>query len=143
MSDETTDTGHRRVTLTRTGFSEFDATNERGGTIHLSGEGPDFRPVELLLVAMAGCSAMDIDWMTARHAEPEVFEVVATGQKVRDEKGNHLTGLEVTFRLVFPEGEGGDTARDRLPRAVAKSHDLLCSVSRTVQLGEPVTMTVI
>jgi len=140
MSDETPDTGHRRVTLTRTGFAEFDATNERGGTIHVGSEGGAFRPVELLLVAMAGCSAMDVDWMTARHAEPEVFEVISEGQKVRDENGNHMTGLEVTFRVVFPEGEDGDKARERLPRAIAKSRDLVCSVSRTIQLGEPVTM---
>jgi uncharacterized OsmC-like protein len=141
MTDENTDTGHRRVTLTRTGFAEFDATNERGGTIHLGGEGADFRPVELLLAAMAGCSAIDVDYMTSRHAEPAEFEVVSVGQKVRDADGNHMTGLEVTFRVVFPAGEGGDTARERLPRAIAKSHDLLCSVSRTIQLGSPVTMT--
>lgn len=140
MSDETPDTGHRRVTLTRTGFAEFDATNERGGTIHVGSEGGAFRPVELLLVAMALHPAMDVDWMTARHAEPEVFEVVSEGRKIRDENGNHLTDLEVTFRVVFPAGEDGDKARERLPRAIAKSHDLVCSVSRTIQLGEPVTM---
>ena len=47
--------------------------------------------------------------------------------------------LSVTFRLSFPTGEGGDAARALLPGAVKRSHDRLCSVSRTVELGTPVT----
>ena len=38
----------------------------------------------------------------------------------------------------FPQGEAGDRARDRLPDAVARSRDRLCTVSRTVQLPTPV-----
>jgi len=45
----------------------------------------------------------------------------------------------VTFRLKFPDGEGGDAARALLPEAVQRSHDRLCTVSRTVQLGTAVT----
>jgi uncharacterized OsmC-like protein len=45
----------------------------------------------------------------------------------------------VTFRLTFPDGEGGDAARALLPEAVQRSHDRLCTVSRTVELGTPVT----
>jgi putative redox protein len=45
----------------------------------------------------------------------------------------------VTFRIAFPAGEQGDKARELLPDAVRKSHDRLCTVSRTVELGTPVT----
>jgi len=45
----------------------------------------------------------------------------------------------VTFRITFPEGEGGDKARALLPDAVKKSHERLCTVSRTVEQGTPVT----
>jgi len=58
--------------------------------------------------------------------------------KVRDEAGNHLTDIVVTFRIRFPEGEQGDKARALLPDAVKKSHDRLCTVSRTVELGTPI-----
>jgi len=44
----------------------------------------------------------------------------------------------VTFRIRFPEGEDGDEARELLPDAVRKSHDRLCTVSRTVELGTPI-----
>lgn len=108
-----------------------------------SGESADFTPVELLLTAIAGCSAVDVDAITSRRAEPATFSVAATGTKDRDEeRGNHMRDLEVTFTVTFPPGEAGDRAREMLPRAVAMSRDRLCTVSRTVQLGIPVAMRV-
>jgi putative redox protein len=127
----------RSVTLTRTGPETFRARNERGGTLSTSSGGSgseDFSPVELLLVGVAGCSGIDIDLLTSRLAQPESFEITAEAAKVRDEDGNHLGPLTVTVSVTFPEGADGDRARDRLPDAVAKSRDRLCSVSRTVQL---------
>jgi len=134
--------GHRSVTLTRTSHGEFDVTNARGGTIHIgTGESDDFTPVELLLTAIAGCSAVDVDFITAKRAEPTEFTVVSEGEKAKStERGNHMEDLEVTFRVRFPEGPEGDKAREMLPRAIAQSHDRLCTVSRTVQLGTPITM---
>jgi uncharacterized OsmC-like protein len=41
--------------------------------------------------------------------------------------------------VAFPEGAGGDAARELLPGAVRRSHDSLCTVSKTVELGTPVT----
>lgn len=136
--------GHRRVSMTRVGPGEYDVTNIRGGILRIgSGASADFTPVELLLTAIAGCSAVDVDSITSRRAEPVGFEVLAEGVKAKtDELGNHLTGLQVTFTVAFPDGESGDRAREMLPKAVAMSHDRLCTVSRTVQLGTPVTMTV-
>jgi uncharacterized OsmC-like protein len=48
----------------------------------------------------------------------------------------------VTFHVSFPEGAGGDAARELLPGAVRRSHDSLCTVSKTVELGTPVTATI-
>ena len=94
------------------------------------------------LAALAGCSSVDVDHITSRRAEPESFHVVAEGEKVSTpEDGNHMSDLAVTFRLGFPEGEGGDRARAAFPRSVAQSRDRLCTVSRTVQIGVPVEMT--
>jgi uncharacterized OsmC-like protein len=133
--------GHRSVSMTRVAPGEYDVRNVRGGTIRIGGGGTaDFTPVELLLTAIAGCSAVDVDAVTSRRAEPTQFEVAASGEKAKDERGNHMEGLEVTFTVRFPEGEAGDRARDMLPRAVTMSHDRLCTVSRTVQLGTPIEM---
>lgn len=135
----------RTVSLTRTGPTTFVARNERGGEITLGSpvEGSDhFSPVELLLAAVAGCSAVDVDLLTTRLAEPETFEVSTAAAKVRDEQGNHLGPVTVTMSVTFPAGEAGDTARGRLPEAVALSRDRLCTVSRTVLLPTPVSFEI-
>lgn len=134
---------YRSVQLTRTGPHRYHAVNPRGGAIDLAdGSTQDFTPVELLLVAIAGCSAVDVDLLTSRLAEPTQFEVAAGAEKLRDEHGNHLGEVEVTFTVRFGQEEGADAARERLPDAVAKSRDRLCTVSRTVQLPTPVRFEV-
>lgn len=133
------DSQHRSVRLERVEHSRYLATNERGGQLSMgTGQNTDFTPVELLLAAIGGCTAADVDALTSRRAEPASFEISIDAEKVRDAGGNHLTDLQVTFRIRFPEGEQGDKARTLLPDAVQKSHDRLCTVSRTVELGTPI-----
>ena len=139
MADST-----RSLTLTRTGPGALTATNVRGGTMTViaggGGAGPEFTPIELLLAAIGGCTALDVEAITGKRAEPTDFEVRVEAQKVRDGSGaNRLTDIVVTFRVAFPDGEAGDAARVVLPDAVAKSHDRLCTVSRTVELGTAIT----
>ncbi|MGW3137412.1 OsmC family protein [Streptomyces sp. NPDC001139] len=142
MTDDTL----RSVTVRRTATGHFTAVNARGGTIDFgtAGEpgGTEFTPVELLLAAIGGCTAADVDVATTRHAEPTGFTVTVTGHKISDESGNRMTDLSVDFSVTFPEGPSADRARAILPRAVKTSHDRLCTVSRTVELGTPVTVTV-
>lgn len=131
----------RSVRLTRLEKARYSLTNIRGGSIAIGeGNDSDFTPVELLLAGIAGCSAIDVDYLTGKRTEPVSFDVTSEGTKVRDEDGNHLTNIKVTFDLRFPEGEAGDKARESIPRSIAQSHDRLCTVSRTVQLGTPVEM---
>ncbi len=129
----------RAISITRTSAGHYTAVNGRGGTLDFgTGDVTDFTPVELLLAAIGGCTAVDVDIFTTRRAEPDSFVVDVSGNKVRDEDGNRMEGLSVTFRVAFPDGEGGDAARALLPEAVRRSHDRLCTVSRTVELGTPV-----
>lgn len=134
-----TDDNHRSVTVERIAAGTFAAANERGGRIVLgAGGGAEFTPVELLMLGIAGCTAIDVDTLTSRRAEPDSFEISVDADKVRDEAGNHLENIEVTYRLSFPAGAAGDQARAVLPEAVRQSHDRLCTVSRTVELPTPV-----
>jgi putative redox protein len=134
----TTESAHRNVTVRRTANGQFTVTNARGGQITFGSSETDFNPTELLLAAIGGCTAIDVDSVTSRRAEPDAFEVLVGAEKVRDEAGNHLTDIEVTFRIAFPRGTQGDEARAVLPDIVRKSHDRLCTVSRTVELGIPI-----
>ncbi|MDF1602508.1 OsmC family protein [Nocardioides sp. YIM 152315] len=130
---------HRHIDLTKIGAGRYKATNARGGVVAVgSGDDPDFTPVELLLAALAGCSAIDVDLITGKRAQATTFDVTAEGDKVRDEHGNRLVNLRLTFDVRFPDGEDGDRAREVLPRSIAQSHDRLCTVGRTVQVGGPI-----
>ena len=136
MSEDTL----RNIEITKIGPARFKATNERGGETFFGtgGEDPDFTPVELLLAAIAGCSALDVEAITHKRAESTEFTVRSQGDKIRDEAGNHMTGLRISFGVEFPEGDAGDRAREMLPKAIEMSRDRLCTVSRTVQLGTDV-----
>jgi putative redox protein len=133
----------RSVSISRTAPGRFSATNVRGGRMEFgSGDDEEFTPVELLLVAIGGCSGVDVDLITGRRAQPDSFVVDVQAEKIRDEGGNRLTDVVVTFHVAFPSGEAGDAARAVLPDAVKRSHDRLCTVSRTVELPTPVTSVV-
>jgi putative redox protein len=134
-----TGSAHRSVTVERTANGRLTIINTRGGRISIgTGADRDFSPTELLLAAIGGCTAIDVDSLTSRRAEPGKFEVEVDADKVRDADGNRLTDIRVTFRIAFPETEQGDAARALLPDVVKKSHDRLCTVSRTIELGTPV-----
>lgn len=139
MSDDT----RRSVSLERVETGVYRARNDRGGELVFgSHAGAGFTPVELLLAAIAGCSAVDVDVVTGRRAEAERFEVRCSADKVRADGGSQLENIELTFSVRFPAGADGDAAREILPRAVAASHDRTCTVSRTIERGTPVTVRV-
>jgi putative redox protein len=135
----------RSVHFERTSAGKYEVRNVRGGTLSVSsGHDTDFSPVELLLAAIGTCSAVDVDGITSRRAEPTEFSVTVRGDKLRDpEEGNRMENIVVEFTVRFPEGEDGDKAREALPRSVKMSHDRLCTVSRTVELGTPVSTTLV
>ncbi|SCG45228.1 Uncharacterized OsmC-related protein [Micromonospora echinaurantiaca] len=137
MSEDT----FRSVNIERTSVGKYVVRNVRGGSLPMgTGEDGDFTPVELLLAAIGGCTAIDVDHITSRRAEPIQFSVDVTGDKIRDETGgNRMENLRVEFTVTFPAGPDGDRAREALPRSLQQSHDRLCTVSRTVELGTPVT----
>ncbi|RLP94640.1 OsmC family peroxiredoxin [Micromonospora sp. BL4] len=138
MSDDT----FRSVEIERTSVGNYVARNVRGGSLPMgAGADASFTPVELLLAAIAGCTAVDVDHITSRRAEPTQFSVAVTGDKIRDEAGgNRMQNIRVEFAVTFPAGADGDRAREALPRSLQQSHERLCTVSRTVELGTPVSI---
>lgn len=136
----TIEDAHRAVRIERIELGRYRVENDRGGTIDV-GAGADFTAVELLLAAIGCCTAADVDHITHRRSAPDRFVVTVTGTKVRDpEAGNRMEDLEVRFDVQFPPGTDGDEARRVLPVAMTRSHDRLCTVSRTVELESPIAV---
>ena len=136
-----TETTERSITLVRESKGIYVATNSRGGTLRF-GPGMDdgFSPVELLLAAVAGCSGIDVDYMTSRRAEPLLFEVNSRAIQEKGEEGNILRDIVASFLLEFPPGEAGDSARERVGAALTYSREKGCTVSRTIGSGATVTL---
>jgi uncharacterized OsmC-like protein len=131
----------RAITLTREAEGVYVARNGAGAELRFgyNVEGA-FSAVELLLVAIAGCSSTDVDMMTSRRSEPERFDVTVTADKVGGDAPAILRNIVASFDLAFPEGEDGDKARARVAPALKAAHDRTCTVSRTVEAGVPVEL---
>jgi putative redox protein len=130
----------RTVSLERTEKAGYVIRNTRGGEIVVgTADGVRFTPVELFLGALAACGAIDLDLITSKRAEPESMRARVEAHKVRDELGNRLVDLTVTFDVTFPDTEAGDEARAVVPRTIEQIQQRLCTVSRTVAIGTPVT----
>jgi putative redox protein len=134
---------HRSVTIERLSEGVYLARNARGDELRFGSSATDaFSPVELLLAAIAGCSAVDVDVVTGRRARATRFTATAEAEKVRDEVGSILKDVRLTYDVRFPDGEAGDEARKILPRAAKASHDRTCTVSRTVEAGTPISVAI-
>ena len=109
MAEETggTGSGHRSISMTRVEKGLYEVTNARGGTMLLGGggESTDFTPVELLLAAIAGCSATDVDFITTKRVRAgRRSPSPAEGEKLRDDNGNHMGDLRVRVLGDLPRG---------------------------------------
>lgn len=138
MSEEIT---AQQVTVTREAEGVYLARNARGAEYRFGYNVDDaLSSVELLMVAIAGCSATDVDMMTSRRAEPTKFEVTVEADKVGGSTPAILRNIDVLFDILFPEGEDGNKARARVGAALKAAEEKTCTVSRTVTAGSPVTL---
>lgn len=139
MADQKDD--NRSVSIERLEEGVYLATNKRGDTLRFGSNATDaFSPVELLLAAIAGCSAVDVDVVTGRRSPADHFSAQVDATYVRENGENYLKDIALTFDVRFPDGEAGDAARTLLPRAIKASHDRTCTVSRTLERGTPIAV---
>lgn len=136
------DQDQRRVTLERLEEGVYLARNARGDELRFGSLAQDaFSPVELLLAAIAGCTAVDVDVVTGRRSAADRFAATVEARYLRDESGNRLDDIRLAFDVSFPDTDGGRAAREVLPRVLKQAHDRTCTVSRTIEAGTPITVT--
>ena len=122
----------------RTGEHAFVGRNERGAEVRLGRKGADgaFSPAELLQIAAAGCTAVTAEELiTRRVGEDAKFRVTVTAD--RREGASELDAVHVAFDVDVSTLAADQ--REALAGAVDRAIDRLCTVSRTLKKGIPVT----
>lgn len=122
-----------RVRLVQTGAAKFVASNTAGATgvidgpPDMGGENAGLRPMETLLAAMAGCSAMDVLLiMKKQRQDLERLEV-----EVEGERADAVPAVFTKIHLRFVGY--GPIELKKLQKAVELSTEKYCSVTRMLQ----------
>lgn len=114
----------------------FEGTTPNGRADLASGldpEGSGSRPMELLAMALGGCTAMDVLSILQKMRQPvEAFSVEVGGAQAEDHPKRY-TSLEVVYRLK------GDLDETKVARAIELSETRYCSVEATLRPGVPIT----
>ena len=124
----------------RTGEHAFVGRNERGAEVRIGRKGAEgaFSPAELLQIAAAGCSAVTAEELiTRRIGEEAKFRVAVSAD--RREGASELDAVHVAFDVDVSTLAADQ--REALAGAVDRAIDRLCTVSRTLKKGIPVTET--
>lgn len=109
MAFETTVNGHKLL---------LDAAPDVGG----SDQGP--RPKPLMLVALAGCTAMDVvSILEKMRVRPDAFTVDVQGDLTEEHPKVYKT-LHITYRF-----RGKDLPADKIEKAITLSQEKYCGVS--------------
>lgn len=112
----------------------LDAAPEVGG------RGLGARPMELLLVALGGCTGMDVvSILRKMRVEVDAFEVRLRGER-QDEHPKKFTAIHLDYVLT---GRGLEERRPQIERAVSLSQERYCSVAATLSPGVPITHGII
>lgn len=121
-----------RVTLTQVGTAAFEASASDGpslvvdGSADIGGEGRGMRPMQLLLTALASCSAMDVLHILRKQREPiEHLRV-----EIRGTRKDAVPAAYEQIHLVFTAR--GAVADNKLQRAVRLSVEKYCSVGASL-----------
>lgn len=105
---------------------KFNATLPDGRSIELESANEkksSFSPIELFLISVAGCTAMDIQWIMERQRQKlSTFEISVHGIR-RDDDPRYFETIDLEYILA---GEG--LRKDAVERAIRLSQEKYCSV---------------
>jgi putative redox protein len=87
-----------------------------------------FTPIELFLVSLAGCTAMDVQYILERQRQKiEYFKVTANGKR-RDEDPRSYESIDLEYVV-----KGEKVRKDTVERAIRLSQEKYCSVRAMVK----------
>lgn len=124
--------------IRKSGKFNFEAENESGFTVELDanpaigGEGKGFRPMEMLLVGLGGCSGIDmVNILTKQKEDLTDIKINIKASRVNAEPAI-FEEINIQFNLT------GNLSVQKVERALQMTFDKYCSVSNI--LGRSATI---
>ena len=124
--------------IRKSGKFNFEAQNETGFTVELDanpaigGEGKGFRPMEMLLVGLGGCSGIDmVNILTKQKEDLTDIKINIKASRVNAEPAI-FEEINIQFNLT------GNLSVQKVERALQMTFDKYCSVSNI--LGRSATI---
>lgn len=114
-------------------LNSFVARNEKGHEVRLSGDGSAAGPMESVLMAVAGCSTIDIVMILEKMRQPlENIEVEVEAER-REEIPRTFTKIKMHYKLH------GKLKEKKVEQAINSSLDKYCSVSKMLEKAAEIT----
>ena len=121
----------------------FEVTNDNGHKVLLDniskkeGKVEGVSPMELLLMALAGCSSIDIiEILNKQKINPTDVKMDVEGDRIPGLVPSLFNKIKVNVRLE------GEISPDKAKRAVSLSFEKYCSVAKTLEYSTPIKYSV-
>jgi len=114
----------------------FEAKSETGNVAlmdageNIGGANKGVRPMQMLLMGLGGCSAIDIVLILKKQKQTIAsFEISIDGEREKEKEPSLWETIVVHFKFK------GQIDKEKAERAVQLSMDKYCSVSRTLEIA--------
>jgi len=131
------------VRATWNGGFKFDGVDSQGrpmkmdASVGAGGEGDGFRPVELPLMGLAGCTGMDtVEILQKMREDVTGFDVRVTTEKKKDTPLGY-DGIHVEYVV-----RGKGLSPEKVERAVKLSEEKYCTVGAALSKATEITHTI-
>lgn len=134
-----------KITLTRLDDAyHMEATNESGNSIQMDGSSAigghnlGARPMEVVLMALAGCSSIDVLSILKKMKQDVTgYDVRVDAEREEGKEPSLFTTIHLTYMV-----KGKDLEEDKVKRAVQLSAEKYCSVSKILEPTAKITWSV-
>ncbi len=118
----------------------FSAENENGNTVHIDaspdigGTNKGMRPMQMLLAAMGGCSAIDIiNILKKQKQDLKDLKITVTGEREKDVIPSLFETVHAHYKFF------GNLDKEKVEKAIKLSIEKYCSVSKTLEKTANIT----
>lgn len=122
------------------GSGSSDVKIHVDGSPAIGGHNAGVRPMELLLMALASCSAIDIVLiMKKQRQEITSFRIVAEGERVKEEDTQRTPYRTINLNFIL---KGSNLDAGKVNRAVQLSMEKYCSATAQLESTAQITHSV-